>query len=86
MKDFWYKNVIVYSFDVETFMDSDGNGVGDFQGLINCLDYLSGLGITCLWLLPFYPSPNRDNGYDVMDYYNIDPRLRTLGDFVEFMH
>lgn len=86
IKDLWYKNAIVYSLDVETFMDSDGDGVGDFQGLINCLDYLSGLGITCLWLLPFYPSPNRDNGYDVMDYYNIDPRLGTLGDFVEFMH
>lgn len=86
MKDLWYKNAIVYSLDVETFMDSDGNGVGDFQGLINRLDYLSALGITCLWLLPFYPSPNRDNGYDVMDYYNIDPRLGTLGDFVEFMH
>jgi len=62
MKDLWYKNAIVYSLDVETFMDSDGDGVGDFQGLINRLDYLSGLGITCLWLLPFYPSPNRDNG------------------------
>ncbi|MEG4006501.1 alpha-amylase family protein [Microcoleus sp. Pol11C1] len=86
MKDLWYKNAIVYSLDVETFMDSDGDGVGDFQGLINRLDYLSALGITCLWLLPFYPSPNRDNGYDVMDYYNIDPRLGTLGDFVEFMH
>ncbi|HSF75231.1 MAG TPA: alpha-amylase family protein [Microcoleus sp.] len=86
MKDLWYKNAIVYSLDVETFMDSDGDGVGDFQGLINRLDYLSALGITCLWLLPFYPSPNRDNGYDVMDYYNIDQRLGTLGDFVEFMH
>lgn len=82
----WYKNAIVYSLDVETFMDSDGDGVGDFQGLTNCLDYLSALGITCLWLLPFYPSPNRDNGYDVKDYYNIDPRLGTLGDFVEFIH
>ncbi|NJK66131.1 MAG: trehalose synthase [Richelia sp. CSU_2_1] len=85
-KDLWYKNAIIYSLDVETFMDSDGDGVGDFQGLTNRLNYLSGLGITCLWLLPFYPSPNRDNGYDVMDYYNIDPRLGTLGDFVEFMH
>lgn len=85
-KDLWYKNAIIYSLDVETFMDSDGDGVGDFQGLTNRLDYLSGLGITCLWLLPFYPSPNRDNGYDVTDYYNIDPRLGTLGDFVEFRH
>ncbi|WNN89528.1 alpha-amylase family glycosyl hydrolase [Gloeocapsopsis dulcis] len=86
VKNLWYKNAIVYSLDVETFMDSDGDGVGDFQGLTKCLDHLSGIGITCLWLLPFYPSPNRDNGYDVMDYYNVDPRLGTLGDFVEFMH
>jgi maltose alpha-D-glucosyltransferase/alpha-amylase len=86
MRNWWYKNAIFYSLDVETFMDSDGDGIGDFQGLANRLDYLSALGITCLWLLPFYPSPNRDNGYDVMDYYNIDPRLGTLGDFVEFMH
>lgn len=86
MQNHWYKNAIVYSLDVESFMDSDGNGVGDFPGLTNCLDHLSGLGITCLWLLPFYPSPNRDNGYDVMDYYGVDPRLGTLGDFVEFMY
>ncbi|MBW4681287.1 MAG: alpha-amylase family protein [Microcoleus vaginatus WJT46-NPBG5] len=86
MKYLWYKNAIIYSLDVETFMDSNGDGVGDFTGLTNRLDYLSGLGITCLWLLPFYPSPNRDNGYDVMDYYNVDPRLGNLGDFVEFMH
>lgn len=85
MQNLWYKNAIVYSLNVETFMDSNGDGIGDFQGLINCLDHLSGIGITCLWLLPFYPSPNRDNGYDVMDYYNVDPRLGTLGDFVEFM-
>lgn len=86
MQTFWYKNALVYSLDVETFMDSDGDGVGDFQGLTDSLDYLAGLGINCLWLLPFYPSPNRDNGYDVMNYYDVDPRLGTLGDFVEFMH
>ncbi|MFB2769989.1 alpha-amylase family protein [Pelatocladus sp. BLCC-F211] len=86
MQNLWYKNAIFYSLDVETFMDSDGDGVGDFPGLTKCLDHLSGLGITCLWLLPFYPSPNRDNGYDVMDYYNVEPRLGTLGDFVEFIH
>lgn len=86
MHKHWYKNTIVYSLDVETFMDANGDGIGDFQGLTQRLDHLSGLGITCLWLLPFYPSPNRDNGYDVMDYYNVDPRLGTLGDFVEFIH
>jgi len=86
MMNFWYKNAIVYSLDVETFMDSNGDGIGDFRGLTDRLDYLGGLGITCLWLLPFYPTPNRDNGYDVMDYYGIDPRLGTLGDFVEFVH
>jgi maltose alpha-D-glucosyltransferase/alpha-amylase len=86
MQSFWYKNAIVYSLDVETFMDSNGDGIGDFAGLTQQLDYLSGLGITCLWLHPFYPSPKRDDGYDVMDYYNVDPCLGTLGDFVEFMH
>lgn len=86
MQTFWYKNAIVYSLDVETFMDSDGDGIGDFQGLTQRLDYLAGLGITCLWLLPFYPTPNRDNGYDVMNYYDVDPRLGSLGDFVEFVH
>ncbi|MCU0527361.1 MAG: alpha-amylase family protein [Elainella sp. Prado103] len=85
MQNLWYKNAIVYSLDVETFMDANGDGIGDFIGLTQQLDYLSGLGITCLWLHPFYPSPNRDDGYDVMDYYNVDPRLGTLGDFVDFM-
>jgi glycosidase len=86
MQSMWYKNAIVYALDVETFMDSNGDGVGDFPGLTQRLDYLSGLGVTCLWLHPFYPSPQRDDGYDVMDYYNVDPCLGTLGDFVDFMH
>jgi maltose alpha-D-glucosyltransferase/alpha-amylase len=85
MSRHWYKNAVIYALDVETFYDSDGDGVGDFRGLTQRLDYLSGLGVTCLWLLPFYPTPNRDDGYDVADYYNIDPRLGTLGDFVVFM-
>ncbi|MBD0335723.1 MAG: trehalose synthase, partial [Cyanobacteria bacterium Co-bin13] len=85
MRTHWYKNAIFYSLNVETFFDSNGDGIGDFQGLTQKLDYIASLGTTCLWLLPFYPSPNRDNGYDVMDYYNVDPRLGTLGDFVEFM-
>ncbi|MGV3774689.1 MAG: alpha-amylase family protein [Verrucomicrobiales bacterium] len=81
----WYKEAIIYSLDVETFKDGNGDGIGDFKGLTQSCRYLSGLGVDCIWLLPFYPSPNRDNGYDVTDYYGIDPRLGTLGDFVEFM-
>ncbi|MDX5422624.1 MAG: trehalose synthase, partial [Hymenobacteraceae bacterium] len=84
-RDLWYKRAVIYALDVETFQDSDGDGIGDFQGLIGRLDYLATMGITCLWLLPFYPTPNRDNGYDVMDYYNIDSRLGTLGDFAAFI-
>jgi maltose alpha-D-glucosyltransferase / alpha-amylase len=84
MHDLWYKSSIVYCVDVETFQDSDGDGVGDFQGLTARLDYLARLGVSCVWLLPFYPTPNRDNGYDVIDYYTVDPRLGSLGDFVEF--
>lgn len=84
--DLWYKDAIMYEMDVETFYDSNGDGVGDFAGLARRLDYLSSLGITCLWLLPFFPTPNRDNGYDISDFYDIDPRLGSLGEFVEFMH
>ncbi|MEX2659270.1 MAG: alpha-amylase family protein, partial [Acidimicrobiales bacterium] len=66
----------------ETFLDSDGDGCGDVEGLIERIDYLAGIGITCLWLMPFYPSPNRDDGYDITDYYAVDPRLGSLGDIV----
>ncbi len=83
--DLWYKNAVVYCVNVETFMDANGDGIGDFEGLMRRLDYLSGLGVTCLWLLPFYPSPRRDDGYDVADYYGVDPRYGTAGDFVEFL-
>jgi trehalose synthase len=83
--DLWWKNAVVYCLDVETFRDSDGDGVGDFRGLIDEVDYLAALGVTCVWLMPFYPSPNRDDGYDISDYYGVDPRLGTLGDFVEFV-
>ena len=86
INDLWYKNAVVYCLSVETFMDSNGDGVGDFQGLTRRLDYLHGLGVTCIWLMPFQPSPQRDNGYDITDYYNVDPRYGTLGDFVEFTH
>jgi maltose alpha-D-glucosyltransferase/alpha-amylase len=86
INDLWYKNSIVYCLSVGTFMDSNGDGVGDFQGLARRLDYLQGLGVTTLWLMPFQTSPGRDDGYDIADYYNVDPRFGTLGDFVEFTH
>ena len=84
--DLWYKNAVIYCLDVEKYIDSNGDGVGDFGGLTRRLDYLAGLGITCVWLQPFYPSPNRDNGYDVADYYGVHPKHGTLGEFVEFMN
>ena len=61
-----------------------GNGIGDFKGLLRRLDYLQGLGVTAIWLMPLQPSPGRDDGYDIVDYYGVDPKYGTLGDFVEF--
>ena len=84
--DLWWKNAILYELDVETFLDGDGDGVGDFLGLIQRLDHLQALGVTCLWMMPFFPTPNRDDGYDISDYYTIDSRFGTLGDFVAFIH
>jgi maltose alpha-D-glucosyltransferase / alpha-amylase len=86
LRDLWYKDAIIYCLDVDRFSDGNGDGIGDFKGLKDRLAYISGLGANTLWLLPFYPSPNRDNGYDVMDYFGVDPPLGDLGDFVEFMH
>jgi trehalose synthase len=83
--DLWWKNAIVYCLDVETFLDSTGDGCGDFAGLTERLDYLAGIGVNCLWLMPFYPSPNRDDGYDITDFYGVDDRLGSLGDFVAFV-
>jgi maltose alpha-D-glucosyltransferase/alpha-amylase len=81
--DLWWKNAVIYCADVATWVDSDGDGVGDLAGLTRRLDYLSGMGISTLWLMPFYPSPMGDDGYDITDYYAVDPRFGTLGDFVE---
>jgi maltose alpha-D-glucosyltransferase / alpha-amylase len=86
INDLWYKNAIVYCLSVGTYMDANGDGIGDFTGLMRRLDYLHGLGITAIWLMPFQVSPQRDDGYDVADYYGVDPRYGTLGDFVEFTH
>ncbi|WP_226347035.1 alpha-amylase family protein [Agilicoccus flavus] len=81
--DLWWKNAVIYSLDVETYCDSNGDGVGDLPGLAQRIDYLAELGVTVLWLMPFYPSPDKDDGYDITDYYDVDPRLGTLGDMVE---
>jgi maltose alpha-D-glucosyltransferase / alpha-amylase len=86
INDLWYKNGIIYCLSVASFMDSNGDGIGDFAGLIRRLDYLQGLGVTAIWLMPFQPSPMRDDGYDITDYFGVDPRYGTLGDFVEFTH
>src|SRR5262249_25287449 len=86
IKDLWYKNAVVYCLSVATYMDANADGVGDFQGLMRRLDYLHGLGVTAIWLMPFQMSPGRDDGYDISDYYAVNPALGTLGDFVEFTH
>jgi trehalose synthase len=83
--DLWWKTAVVYCLDVQTFYDGDGDGMGDFRGLSERVDYLAELGVTCLWLMPFYPTADKDDGYDVTDFYGVDPRLGTGGDFVEFM-
>ena len=81
----WYKDAIIYEVHVRAFRDSNGDGIGDFKGLTEKLDYLQGLGITAIWLLPFYPSPLRDDGYDISDYLNINPDYGALRDFKEFL-
>lgn len=86
INDLWYKNAIIYCLAVESFMDANGDGIGDFKGLVRRLDYLQGLGATAIWLMPFQTSPQRDDGYDISDYYSVDPRYGTLGDFVELTH
>jgi maltose alpha-D-glucosyltransferase/alpha-amylase len=86
INDLWYKNAVIYCLSVGTYMDADGDGIGDFVGLMRRLDYLHGLGVTAIWLMPFQTSPHRDDGYDVSDYYGVDRRYGTLGDFVEFTH
>lgn len=82
----WYKTAIFYAVIVEAFKDGNRDGIGDFVGLTEKLDYIYSLGVTCIWLLPFYPTKGRDNGYDVVDYYNVDPRLGRMEDFEHFVH
>src|SRR3954447_19398149 len=81
----WFKDAIIYQLHVKAFNDSNGDGVGDFIGLTDRLDYLRDLGVTTLWLLPFYPSPGRDDGYDIADYGDINPAFGTMREFRRFM-
>ncbi|MEZ5102032.1 MAG: alpha-amylase family protein [Thermoleophilia bacterium] len=83
--DQWWKNAIFYCLDVETYCDSNGDGVGDLRGLIQRLDHIDALGVTCIWLMPLMPSANRDDGYDVLDHYAVDPRLGSFGDLVDLL-
>jgi hypothetical protein len=83
--DLWYKNAVVYCLDVKRYADSNVDGWGDFVGLSRKVDYLADLGVTCIWLMPFYPSPLQDDGYDIADFYTVDPRLGSLGDVVDFL-
>lgn len=82
----WYKDAIIYELHVRAFHDSNNDGIGDFPGLIEKLDYLQDLGVTCLWLLPFFPSPLRDDGYDISDYSSVNPSYGTLEDFQRFLN
>jgi len=86
MPERWYQHAVIYCLDVETFQDSTGDGVGDLRGLTSRLDYLARLGVTTIWLNPIHPTPGRDDGYDLTDFYAVDPRLGSLGDFVELVH
>jgi maltose alpha-D-glucosyltransferase/alpha-amylase len=81
----WYKDAVIYEIHVRAFADSNADGIGDFPGLISKLDYLQELGVTCLWLLPFFPSPLRDDGYDIADYVNVNPSYGTIADFQLFL-
>ena len=82
----WYQHAVIYELPVKSFFDSNDDGIGDFPGLIDKLDYIESLGVTCLWLLPFYPSPLRDDGYDIADYCQIHPSYGTLEEFTRFLH
>ncbi|GAA2885758.1 alpha-amylase family glycosyl hydrolase [Microbacterium esteraromaticum] len=81
--DLWWRTAVIYCLDVETFQDSDGDGHGDFAGLTRRIDDLDALGVTCIWLMPFQPTPERDDGYDISDFYSVDPRFGDLGRVVE---
>src|ERR1044071_4794368 len=82
----WFKDAVIYEVHVKTFHDSNADGIGDFRGLIEKLDYLQELGVSALWLLPFYPSPLKDDGYDIANYFDVNPHYGTLDDFRAFLN
>src|SRR6202165_4202334 len=86
INDLWYKNAVIYCLAVGSYMNANGDDVGAFAGLMRRLDYLHGLGVTAIWLMPFQASPGRDGGYDISDYYQVNPLYGTLGVFVECTH
>jgi len=81
----WYKDAVIYQVHVKSFADSNGDGIGDFPGLIEKLDYIAELGVTAIWLLPFYPSPRRDDGYDISEYREVHPDYGTMADVRRFI-
>ncbi len=81
----WYKDAIIYELHIKAFCDGNGDGIGDFKGFLEKLDYLQDLGVTTIWVLPFYPSPLRDDGYDIADYYNINPSYGNIEQFKQFL-
>ena len=82
---FWYKDAVIYQAHVRAFQDSNGDGIGDFAGFTQRLEYLQQLGVNAIWLMPFFPSPLRDDGYDISDYYSVHPSYGTLEDFRAFL-
>ena len=81
----WYKDAVIYQLHVKAFFDSNGDGIGDFRGLTHKLDYVADLGVDTIWVMPFYPSPLKDDGYDVADYRNVNPAYGTRADFAHFV-
>ncbi|HET7801157.1 MAG TPA: alpha-amylase family glycosyl hydrolase, partial [Humibacillus xanthopallidus] len=83
--DLWWKSAVIYCAEVKTFADSDGDGWGDLAGMTDRIEYLADLGVTCLWLMPLYPTADRDDGYDITDFFGVAPELGSHGDFVELV-
>src|SRR5689334_22538663 len=81
----WFKDAIIYQLHVRAFRDSNNDGIGDFRGLTENLDYIQNLGVTAIWVQPFFPSPLKDDGYDIADYNNVNPQYGTLDDFKHFL-